>query len=252
MVPFILAVKKGASDGNFKAFDIRGVASLDVSALADDMAVFLSIDETSFREFFHLLDRFQLASGAKVNLRKSKIMLLGRYRKPPDWINELPLQLLGRTQPTRKSHIKTIRCLFRSFLWGFSSGGKTKTPLISWDLISAPLLAGGLGLWDLPTFNQAFLCKFVGALLTSPLDAPWPDLFWGLSRDLVCRSREEFLLFADLQTQSSGPLFRRMCDAWSWLRNDMVWSPPLLSIPLSMSVDSAIWLLFRGGALSLP
>ncbi|KAL3682206.1 hypothetical protein R1sor_000228 [Riccia sorocarpa] len=86
--------------------------------------------------------------------------------------------------------------------------------------------------------------------MTSPPDACWPRLFWGLCRDNICRTKEEFLLLADLQAQPPGPFFRRMCRAWDSLRYSLIWSPPALSIPLSSSVDSALTLLFKGGVIS--
>ncbi|KAL3678361.1 hypothetical protein R1sor_021317 [Riccia sorocarpa] len=80
---------------------LAGGVSLDVSALADNTAVFLTLYQDSFRRFLELLSRFQMVSGAKVNYRKSKILLIGKYIKPHDWLLNLPFQVLGRFQATK-------------------------------------------------------------------------------------------------------------------------------------------------------
>ncbi|KAL3676662.1 hypothetical protein R1sor_026610 [Riccia sorocarpa] len=210
-IPFILAVQTAASKGLIKTLKLPSGFSLDVVALADDTAAFLALEESTFAEFFRILDGFQSAWGAKINLRKSKVLILGKYSQPPLWLQQLPIQLMSRHEPTRylgiplanslrpqavwmqvvaavsgkvqslndkqvsfegrcallrflvqsklsfaisilllrNSHAKTLRSLFRSFLWGLSSSGKPKTPLVAWDFLAAPVSHGGLGLWDL-------------------------------------------------------------------------------------------------------
>ncbi|KAL3688567.1 hypothetical protein R1sor_014876 [Riccia sorocarpa] len=121
-VPLILSLQAAARDGNIKNLKLPVGICLDVSALADDTAVFLALEESTFSNFFRLLDCFQSASSAKINLKKSKILILGKYSLPPHWLHSLLVQLLGRHQ--------------------FASTGKPKVPLIGWDALTAPVLLG--------------------------------------------------------------------------------------------------------------
>ncbi|KAL3680979.1 hypothetical protein R1sor_023935 [Riccia sorocarpa] len=228
-IPFIVSLQKEVKGGNIKTMNIRGVAELNISALADDTAVFLDVDESSFHKFQVLLKRFQAASGAKINFRKSKAMIIGIFRM---------------------SHVKTLRRLFRSLLWGISCDGRPKVPLVSWDVLSAPTSSGGLGLWDLHQLNHAFFCKSVGSLITSPSDAQWPKLFWGMCRVALRSSNPEHLLLADLHRETATPLFNRMIMAWDIFRDCLVWSPQLISLPSQISVASGLTLLLKCGFLS--
>ncbi|KAL3686464.1 hypothetical protein R1sor_009038 [Riccia sorocarpa] len=89
-IPFILSVQKETSEGKRKTRMLSGGLTLDVAVLADDTAVFLEFDESSFQHLFLLLNSFQSAAGAKLSYAISLL---------------------------------SLRRLFRSFLWGFSSAG---------------------------------------------------------------------------------------------------------------------------------
>ncbi|KAL3698329.1 hypothetical protein R1sor_012405 [Riccia sorocarpa] len=239
-IPFILAIQSAAADGKLKTLKLPMS-----SALADDTTIYLALHEPTFRLIFDILNVFQFAAGAKINFRKSKILILGRYAQIPDWLCSLPIPLLGRSEVAKylgfsvasvlrprdawgqvigslagrvrtlqdkhmsfegryitlkclvqsklsfvlsaamlnKAQLKTIKQLFRILLWGVSKGGKPKIPLVAWDLITAPLSLGGLGLWDLQKFNWAFFAKFVGSLISAPPDAAWPTQFGMVSSE---------------------------------------------------------------------
>ncbi|KAL3683906.1 hypothetical protein R1sor_001928 [Riccia sorocarpa] len=277
-------------------------------ALADGTAVFLAIDQPSFLIFLNILRVFQLGSGAKVNLQKTKVLMLGRYTRPPDWLQNGPFQVLSRTESARylgvtvasdlkpkdawfrtvisltsrlqgfsgksisfegrcavlrfllqtkisfvmslmtlrRSQQKTIRQLFKYFLWGLSPSGSPKIPLISWDLLAKPTSAGGIGVWDLHSYNSAFLIKYTGSLLTGTPDALWPLLFWSLCRDDIMRPKSEFLLLSASARLRGTSLFSRVWVAWDQLR----WCPQSVCIPSSISIDSGIALLCSNGYIS--
>ncbi|KAL3694782.1 hypothetical protein R1sor_008433 [Riccia sorocarpa] len=114
-VPFILIIQSAANAGAIQTVQLPGDLTLDVTALADDTAIFLALHEPTFQEFFQLLGRFQSSSGAKVNLIKSKIMLLGRYSPPSPlsgctkslfrlWVSLRPVGILEFLWLTRLGH----------------------------------------------------------------------------------------------------------------------------------------------------
>ncbi|KAL3696149.1 hypothetical protein R1sor_010225 [Riccia sorocarpa] len=97
----LLPKENSANRGDLKTISLPGDISLDVAALADDTAVFLEVHHDSFQAFQSLLDCFQSASGAKVNYKKSKILILGKYSTPPNWLANGPFLVLGRCQAAR-------------------------------------------------------------------------------------------------------------------------------------------------------
>ncbi|KAL3676126.1 hypothetical protein R1sor_026074 [Riccia sorocarpa] len=308
----MMQTQEGVRNGKFAAVELPGGLKLDVSVLADDTAAFLAVQEKTFQEFLRLLEIFQSASGARINFTKSKILMIGRYSKPPDWLSSGPFKVLGRHQAARylgitvasslkpqdawasailsinerlygltskhlnfearctvlrflvqtklsfavslatlrSSHLKTLRQLFRTFLWGTSVTGKPKVPLVAWELLSAPLRDGGLGIWDLPKFNLAFLVKYVSSLISKPLDASWPDIFWSLCRDNIQRLRCQFLLCGPSARKADPSFFSKMLDTWCAFRENLCWSPRVIAIPSLLSVDSAFYLLTSCGFIS--
>ncbi|KAL3693564.1 hypothetical protein R1sor_007215 [Riccia sorocarpa] len=100
-IPFILAIQDKARTGDLKLITLPGNVALDVCALGDDTAVFLKVVQPSFQVFLDLLHSFQLGSGAKINIRKSKILLIGRYTRPPDWLLSGPFHVLGKSETAR-------------------------------------------------------------------------------------------------------------------------------------------------------
>ncbi|KAL3684022.1 hypothetical protein R1sor_002044 [Riccia sorocarpa] len=97
----VARVQQGISEGNMKAIKLADDITLDVLALADDTAIYLALHEESFQHLFGILAAFQSASGASVNWRKTKLMLLGKYTKPPDWLARFPFSVLGRSQTAK-------------------------------------------------------------------------------------------------------------------------------------------------------
>ncbi|KAL3699720.1 hypothetical protein R1sor_017742 [Riccia sorocarpa] len=61
----------------------------------------LDIHEQSVLNLFRLLEDFQRAAGGKVNWLKSKLLVIGRYKQPPDWAKDLPIQVIKPDQSIR-------------------------------------------------------------------------------------------------------------------------------------------------------
>ncbi|KAL3702468.1 hypothetical protein R1sor_020490 [Riccia sorocarpa] len=99
--PVISPPEQATADGKIKSVEVGDGIKQDVSALADDTAVFLAIHKPSFHFFMELLRQFQSAAGARVNYKRSKILIVGRYTRPPDWLLQLLFHVLDKDQPTR-------------------------------------------------------------------------------------------------------------------------------------------------------
>ena len=99
-----------------------------------------------------ILEKFErkLAGWKKLYLSKG-----GRLILLKSTLCSLPIYFLSLfTIPTHVAN--KIEKLQRDFLWGDS-----KTHLIEWDKVCAPIANGGLGIRKLTTFNKALLGKWL-------------------------------------------------------------------------------------------
>ncbi|KAL3692821.1 hypothetical protein R1sor_006472 [Riccia sorocarpa] len=234
-IPFIQAVKNAARNGGLLTVVLPGGVSLDVSAFADDTAIFAFAIATIGKKIQALQLHRVSFEGRVVLLR---------------FLVQTKLSYLLSFLHLWKSQLKIIRQLFRTMLWGLSVAGKAKTPLVAWDFLSAPGLLGGLGIWDVLIMEQSFLLKWVGLLLTNPPDAAWPLVFGLLCPRTRGRTLAEFLLLADFPDPIGSPMARRMLNAWDSLRNMFKWCPAEVRIPSDLPFGDGLVLLAKGGYIS--
>ncbi|KAL3686068.1 hypothetical protein R1sor_004090 [Riccia sorocarpa] len=257
-----LLPRKERKNGTFVAVELPGGLTLDVSALADDTAAFLQVlGRYKATRYLGIMVASSLEpqdawahaiatiSNRLYNLSDKLLNFEGRCTVLR-YLVQTKLSFAISLVTLRKSHLKTLKQLFRSFLWGTSATGRSKVPLVAWDYIFAPLRDGGLGIWDLSNFNSAFLVKYVSSLLVKPPDALWPDVFWSLCRDNIRRSRQQFLLFGPPARKADSPFFSKMLDTWCSFREELCWAPQVISIPASLSLGSALSLIFNAGVIS--
>ncbi|KAL3676950.1 hypothetical protein R1sor_026898 [Riccia sorocarpa] len=100
-VPLILAVQKENDSGRIKPIKLSEEVATSVVCLADDTALYTKIHRESVLGIFKLLDEFQLATGGKINWQKSKLLPIGRNRRLPGWVRDLPLQRVECNRPMR-------------------------------------------------------------------------------------------------------------------------------------------------------
>ena len=90
--------------------------------------------------------RLYLSEGGRLTLLKSTLSSLPTYY--------LSLFTIPKAVATRLEHIQ------RTFLWG-SSVEYFKYLLVAWEKVCLPHELGGLGIWNLVSFNQALLGKWI-------------------------------------------------------------------------------------------
>ncbi|KAL2610763.1 hypothetical protein R1flu_022455 [Riccia fluitans] len=64
-------------------------AVADFSLFADDMGIYMEIDQSSFAILRGILAFFESASGARLNLQKSSSLIIGLHIDPPPWLRHL-------------------------------------------------------------------------------------------------------------------------------------------------------------------
>ncbi|KAL2623729.1 hypothetical protein R1flu_007974 [Riccia fluitans] len=72
-----------------KPLTFGGSVVVDFSLFADDMGVYLELDEHSFLVLRGLLVFFESAAGARLNLHKSSALIIGLHVDPPQWLRHL-------------------------------------------------------------------------------------------------------------------------------------------------------------------
>ncbi|OAE26480.1 hypothetical protein AXG93_815s1430 [Marchantia polymorpha subsp. ruderalis] len=83
--PLMAEMKLSFQAGRLRGYQVGETVILDYSLFADDMGVFIDDSFESFQELRVVLAKYEGSSGARLNLSKSSILLLGMDR-PPDWL----------------------------------------------------------------------------------------------------------------------------------------------------------------------
>ncbi|KAL3680061.1 hypothetical protein R1sor_023017 [Riccia sorocarpa] len=96
---YIMLVQ-GLTTGTLKPIRF-GEATADYSLFADDMGVYLELQETSFRALRGILSFFESASGAKLNLHKSSALIIGKHTPAPDWLQRTGCEIMEHKKPYR-------------------------------------------------------------------------------------------------------------------------------------------------------
>uniref|UniRef100_A0A2N9GE45 Reverse transcriptase domain-containing protein n=1 Tax=Fagus sylvatica TaxID=28930 RepID=A0A2N9GE45_FAGSY len=190
-------LKKVESEGLIQGFSAGGNANfgLRISHLlyANDTILFCDANVTQMLYIRMVLTCFEVATGLRVNMAKSEMILVGEgasYKANAVWnpilekmerrlsgwqklylskggrltllkstLSSLPTYFLSLfTIP--KSVANRLEKLQRDFLWG-GMGNNFKHHLVGWDNVCVPKAKGGLGVRSLVLFNKALLEKWL-------------------------------------------------------------------------------------------
>ncbi|KAL3685067.1 hypothetical protein R1sor_003089 [Riccia sorocarpa] len=120
--------------GRIRVVSIGRGLEFSTVCLADDTAIFLQVHQQSVQRLFHLLGKLEVAAGARINLQKSRLLMIGKKVKAPSWLQEFGIPLVG------------------PFNWiGYLGAaisrvdGPNKLALAAWEEVVLPNWWGGLG-----------------------------------------------------------------------------------------------------------
>ncbi|KAL3676398.1 hypothetical protein R1sor_026346 [Riccia sorocarpa] len=150
---------------------------------ADDTGICLAAPRENFEKLQEILARYELASGAQVNMSKSLIMPMGGAAVP-DWVYhvgcevvdgersfkylgirlEIPAHLMLTLGCGRKE-AKRLEALCQDFVWRVSPEGKPKKALIAWSRVTRSKQLGGLGLFPFTERVEALQMRHLCAIL---------------------------------------------------------------------------------------
>ncbi|KAL2609454.1 hypothetical protein R1flu_028027 [Riccia fluitans] len=161
---FMKMLHRAESMGRFSGLEIEPGRSLLHQLFADDTEVCIGQQKANFDELLKILEKYELASGAKVNIAKSLVMPLGS-KEVPTWVDELGCEVTGSGRALRYLDAKRLEQCCRQFLWGVNEQGTLKKPLITWGKIARPKDQGGLGLMGFKDRSGALQMRYVTAIL---------------------------------------------------------------------------------------
>ncbi|KAL2641260.1 hypothetical protein R1flu_008847 [Riccia fluitans] len=92
--PFMKMLRRAESMGRVSGLEIEPGRSLLHQLFADDTGVCIGQQKANFDELLKILEEYELASGAKVNIAKSLVMPLGS-KEVPTWVDELGCEVAG-------------------------------------------------------------------------------------------------------------------------------------------------------------
>ncbi|OAE26479.1 hypothetical protein AXG93_815s1420 [Marchantia polymorpha subsp. ruderalis] len=93
-------MKASFQAGRIRGYQVGETVLLNYSLFADDMGVFIDDSYSSFQELRMVLGKYEESSGARLNLSKSAILLLGMDR-PPDWFPLTGCTLMQQGEESR-------------------------------------------------------------------------------------------------------------------------------------------------------
>ncbi|KAL3679086.1 hypothetical protein R1sor_022042 [Riccia sorocarpa] len=99
-IPIINRLREENGRGRIQPVVLNGDCQVSSICLADDLAIFTTIQEDSVANVLLLLRLVELASGGKVNILKSKVLMLGKCQRFPAWLSGIGLMLVDKRDVT--------------------------------------------------------------------------------------------------------------------------------------------------------
>ncbi|KAL3694938.1 hypothetical protein R1sor_008589 [Riccia sorocarpa] len=77
----------------------------------------------------------------------------------------------------KKTTLKRLEGKIREYIWSTDRDRKAKVSMVAWETLTLPKRFGGLGLFDIPLFQQALMCRCILRALADPQGSLWSPIF---------------------------------------------------------------------------
>ncbi|KAL2610767.1 hypothetical protein R1flu_022459 [Riccia fluitans] len=271
--PLMALLREANIRGTLKPLAFGGSAVADFSLFADNMGVYLDLDESSFLTLRGIFSFFESASGARLNLHKSFALIIGTHNDMPQWLQRIGCAIM--------EHKKVYR-----YLGAPIGSGLSQDQMISFCL---DRMVARLNLWTnklLSFEGRVVLTKHI--LLTIPVFflstesiekiarnflwgnteegkhkrglIPWLALkrgkrFGGLGfKDRFKRNGnivrgsyqpQELLLLKRPTYPGKSYMAKSLIAAWSLTTKDLHWSPQKVLIPEHLTLRDLVSLIIQ-------
>ncbi|KAL3697588.1 hypothetical protein R1sor_011664 [Riccia sorocarpa] len=197
-------LQKEANAGRIAPVKLFSGVSILYSLYADDTALFLQLDQQSFRTVTQVLELYCHATGAKVNFQKSELLPIGRHQLPPAWASTFGWKILYPSESTRylgfqfsSTHNRSWTDIIRKlqnrvrYLYDNTLSFESRFLLMRHELSAVP--------------NYLLPCLALTPGAANTLPQTYVDLLWGGNQDL---QPKKHLVFS--------PRFRLKETLWIW------------------------------------
>ncbi|KAL3678602.1 hypothetical protein R1sor_021558 [Riccia sorocarpa] len=260
--PLMRALREKERLGNIKGLNTGDSHSLLHQLFADDTCICITAEEGQFERLKAVIKEFENASGACLNLQKSKVMKL-KPRDQPNLMGNTGCEIAGpgrsfkylgvaTSSPVDKKTItkEIVQKLMKklkhwNFLWGWNENGNPKHALVAWERIAQEKLNEGLGWTSFRTMSDALNVRLIGRILEGG-SAKWIQL----ARSFILRTLrkgsyqrecsqwtvQECLVFLPLTRIDGSPTLSRIVGSWYKMRKQLRWKSEEGELDRRMSI----------------
>ncbi|KAL3701890.1 hypothetical protein R1sor_019912 [Riccia sorocarpa] len=212
----------------------------------DDTCLLLHADEENWEKATSIIQKFELMSGARLNVTKSLVIPVG-FSEPTDWLLSWKSRILMTRHILMAILIYTLMTLgltsdgydeltkiCRRFIWGSNIEEKDKKVMIAWKKLCAKRDGGGLGLMGFDTQAKAVKMRIIAKILNRA-DLDWVFLFqaiveWKIldTQSRECKiglSAETVLLIGQKIDLRSSPTAALLLQGWWEVRKFLQLQP---------------------------
>ncbi|KAL3701400.1 hypothetical protein R1sor_019422 [Riccia sorocarpa] len=136
---FLRNLQEAEKDGGLKGLKLPNLKAITHELFADDTSVFISAISGDFKKIKAVIERFERASGAALNMQKSLVLALGR-REAPDWVRGTGCDIADKTR-----RFKFLGGMVGQSNISKRSGGRDDQGHRAEDKLHLPKELGGLG-----------------------------------------------------------------------------------------------------------
>ncbi|KAL3683847.1 hypothetical protein R1sor_001869 [Riccia sorocarpa] len=230
-------LKTQQQQGTIVGIRITDEDSLLHQLFADDTGLFLQIDRQVFQNTKEVLNTFQLASGAKLNLAKTVVLPL-RQTMILTWLQQSECTIATPSDTFRYMGIlagtNVLEDEILSQLKERDKTWKIKRPLIAWKVFARKRRQGGLGWQVMEDLANAFLLRSAKKILQNA-DDDWVRIARAIVTYTIRNSNRPkeirywephlpLLALQSLRIPTSNTL-DRMLKAWFRIKKKLRWNP---------------------------